>query len=282
MNITPASSVGIIGGAGNTGAQFAGLFEAQGFTVDVTGEETCDRNAELMEHCDIIVFSVPLSQAADIIREEMQHAKRADQLLLDFSSLKQEPMRALLQGAGEIIGLHPLFGPWTAVDGETVIMCPERAPQETVDSLAGVLHAMGLKTKTMTSLEHDKLMVLLQVLPHVKNFLVARTLQKMDADIDEMLAMSTPPYELELNVVGRFLDDSADLYGSIIINNPDTLHVLHTLRGCIDECIEVVEQRNLSAFSKLYDGLKQYFGSLTKTGRERSEACIHTLASSSS
>ncbi|MEK7590979.1 MAG: prephenate dehydrogenase/arogenate dehydrogenase family protein [Patescibacteria group bacterium] len=282
MIIAPKLRIGIIGGTGKTGSQFARLFQQQGFNVNVTGSETSSRNAALLRECDIIIFSVPLSESVNIITKEMSYAKRKDQLLLDLSSLKSQQISALLNGAGEVIGLHPLFGPWTDATGETVVVCPARANDETVDSLEHVLSTMGLCTKRMTAEAHDHFMGLLQVLPHVKNLLVARTLQILDADIAGVFQMSTPPYELELNVVGRFLDDNPDLYGSIIIDNPDSLKVLTALRSALDECICVVEDRDLPAFSRLYEGLKRYFGDLTKTGRDRSEACISLLASFSS
>jgi len=278
MKITSSLRIGIIGGTGKTGNQFAHLFRGQGFAVEVTGSETCHRNAELLRTCDIVVFSLPLAESALIMEQEMPNARRKDQLLLDLSSLKQPQVTALLRGSGEVIGMHPLFGPRTESTGETIILCPARATDETVRSLEELLQATGLRTKRMTAQEHDRLMAFLQVLPHVKNFLVAEVLEKSGADLPAMLATCSPPYELELNVIGRFLDDSPGLYGPIILNNPDTLVILEALGTALLSCVAMVKQKDLQGFSDRYERLRAYFGSQTAKGRENTEACIRLLS----
>ncbi len=55
-------------------------------------------------------------------------------------------------------------------------------------------------------------------------------------------------YELELNVIGRFLDDNPDLYGSIILDNPDTLKILHAFSAAVDDCIKMVEKKRHEIF----------------------------------
>ncbi|MFA7681656.1 MAG: prephenate dehydrogenase/arogenate dehydrogenase family protein [Candidatus Peribacteraceae bacterium] len=282
MNITPSLRIGIIGGTGRTGSQFARLFSEQGFPVEVTGRKTRARNAELFRTCDIIIFAVPLAESVSIIEEAIVHATREDQLLLDVSSLKQKQVAALQKGAGEVVGMHPLFGPWTEVHGETVILCPARAADTTVQSLEELLHSMGLKTKRMSAEEHDKLMALLQVLPHVKNFLVADVLQRIDADVSKILETCTPPYELELNVVGRFLDDNPALYGPIILNNPDTLSILEAFNAALSDCIAMAKKQDLKRFSERYEQLRSFFGAHAKEGRESTEACIRFLSSQQS
>ncbi|HRH94147.1 MAG TPA: prephenate dehydrogenase/arogenate dehydrogenase family protein, partial [Candidatus Peribacteria bacterium] len=93
MKLTPSMTVGIVGGAGKTGSQFARLFRAQGFTVHVTGKADRRKNAALIRDCGIIVLAVPLEHDAAVIAEEVKAAVSKDQLILDVSSLKADAVR---------------------------------------------------------------------------------------------------------------------------------------------------------------------------------------------
>lgn len=272
------SHIGIIGGAGKTGGQFASLLTKRGYKVSVTGADNADQNKKLFAECDTIIFAVPLAHSVDIMKEEIVHATRKDQLIMDLSSLKVPQVNVLLKGAGEVIGLHPLFGPWTQPHGETIVLCPARCKRQTLVGVIELFQAMDMKTKIMTAKEHDQLMAILQVLPHVKNLIVADTLQKLDADIQEVFSTCSPVYELELNAIGRFLDDTPELYGSIILDNPDTLEVLESLQETIGECIDIAKKRDLKRFSSSYKRLRNFFGGQIKDCRHRTEECISHLS----
>src|SRR4051812_35354541 len=111
MKITSSLSIGIIGGDGRTGSQFARLFRSQGFSVDVTGAKTKAKNSAIIDASDIVIFSLPLHTSAAEITKLCINAKRKDQLLLDLSSLKIDQVAGMKRGSGEVIGMHPLFGP---------------------------------------------------------------------------------------------------------------------------------------------------------------------------
>lgn len=277
MNITPDLSIGIIGGAGKTGSQFAELFRAQGFEVDVTGEDDKDRNPELIQKSDIVIFSVPLEFSAKIIEEEIVHAIREDQLVMDLSSLKVKQVAALSGAAGEAVGLHPLFGPSTDPAGQTIVLCPARAEGDTIESVLSLFANMNLNVKMMSAEEHDKLMALLQVVPHLKSYLVADTLKKLDANIDKIIEVSTPAYAIELDLIGRFLDDSPHLYGPMILDNPMSKEILRNLRDSIDHCLYCADHPEGTSFNERYGELQEFFGRHCKEGRARSEDCIRIL-----
>lgn len=277
MIITPQHTIGIIGGTGKTGGQFAQIFEDAGFTVSVTGSQTKMQNRKLLAECDIVIFTPPLHKSVAIMKTEIEHATRENQLILDLCSLKQKQVSVMNKAAGEVIGLHPLFGPTTDHKGQKVIVCPGNSTEETVESLESLLSQLGMLTRRMKPMEHDRLMSLLQVLPHLKSFLLADVLRKVDANVDEILDTCSPAYELELNVVGRFLDDNPDLYGPIILDNPDTLRILKTFRSVLDDCIEMAEKEDHHLFTERYERLQEFFGENTKRGRESAEECIKTL-----
>lgn len=279
MIISPKRSVGIIGGVGKTGSQFAKLFRSAGFDVRVTGEKTKSKNVQLIETCDIILFALPLSSAAEIMKKELSKAKRKDQLILDLSSLKVRETEAMKSAAGEVIGMHPLFGPATDPTGERIILCPVRASRQTVTSLRSLLKKMKLNTEVMTPKAHDELMLTVQVVPHLKSLLMADVLSATDTDLTKVLKTCTPTYEMEFNVIARFLDDHPDLYMPIIFRNPDTPKILRALQKIIAEYLVIAESGDLPIAEKRYRACQTAFQPHLKKARAHSEACIRTLLS---
>lgn len=279
MIITPSLSVGIIGGRGRTGRQFARLFRSAGFRVRCVGSRDHVAREVLVREADLLIFSVPLSHAADIMRRTLRAARRVDQLILDVSSLKVRECRAMTVAKGEVIGMHPLFGPTTDPRGEMVILCPVRASTQTVRSLRALLHTCELRTKILTPLEHDRLMTTVQVIPHLKSLLMADLLRRCNADLAAMLGHCTPTYRMEFNVIGRFLDDHPDLYMPIIFRNPQTPRLLRLLRRILDEYISIADTQSLMRAEKRYHACRRHFASYLASARAQSEACIRTLLS---
>lgn len=279
MIISTRHSIGIIGGEGRTGGQFASLFKEHGFTVRVTGAKTRQKNASILRECDIVIFSLPLKSAATMIRILAKNAQRKDQLLLDLSSLKVNEVNAMLRGAGEVIGMHPLFGPATDPVKERIILCPARARRETVESLSDVMHRLGLKTVIMTPPEHDRFMAIVQVIPHLKSLLMAEVMRSMKIDFTKVLSMCTPTYEMEFNVIGRFLDDHPGLYMPIIFRNPETKKILKLIQGSVKKFSSMASKENLGAAERHYGACRQFFEPHLKKARTHSEACIRTLLS---
>ena len=279
MKITRRHSIGIIGGTGRTGAQFAKLFRDLGFTVSVTDDRTKRKNAALLRRSDIVLFALPLSGAANLMRSVLKEGTRKDQLFLDVSSLKSRETEAMLTAKGDVIGMHPLFGPSTDPQGERIILCPARASRETMGSLVALLRRMGLKTIILTASEHDKLMATVQVVPHFKSLLMADVLRLRKTDLSAVLGMCTPSYEMEFNVLGRFLDDHPDLYMPILFRNPETQKILRTMKNIIDEYLAIAASGNLVTAERRYLACKKFFKPHLKRARRHSEACIRTLLS---
>ncbi len=282
MKITPQSRIGIIGGKGRTGRQFARLFRARGCPVTVTDEQTHSRNRTLFERCDIILFAVPLQESERIIRQEIVHATRKDQLIVDVSSLKEKQVKAMLRGKGDVIGMHPMFAPTSATTGQTIILCPARCAPQTLTSLRKILRVMGLRTIVMTATAHDHLMALVQALPHLKSLLIAEAMHRLNADLDAVDRSASPAYAQELDLVGRFLDDDPMLYGPIIFGNPQSRIIIRTLQTLLKECASICEKQDYRRFAKQYRTLQRRFGLARLTrARKRSEAGIRALTSSS-
>ena len=128
MQATDKFRIGIIGGAGGMGRWFGAFFEQAGHPVHVSGHASGPRPAEMAAACPVVIVSVPIAVTESVIREVGPHMKK-DSLLMDLTSLKAGPVRAMLEAsASEVIGLHPLFGPGVmSLEGQNIALCPARA-----------------------------------------------------------------------------------------------------------------------------------------------------------
>src|SRR5208337_4995691 len=102
------------GGTGGMGRIFAELFRQQGYRVLVSGRRQGPDIPAMTAQCQVIIVSVPIGITVEII-ERIGPLMEEDALLMDLTSLKTEPVQAMLRSSqAEVIGLHPLFGPGVA------------------------------------------------------------------------------------------------------------------------------------------------------------------------
>ncbi|ETW93153.1 MAG: hypothetical protein ETSY2_51930 [Candidatus Entotheonella gemina] len=105
-------TVGIIGIAGGYGQWLARIFSALGYSVigsDPRHEQNIG-NRKIVETANVVLFSVPMDMAPDVIREVVPYARK-NQLWLDVTSLKKQPVAAMLESKAEVVGLHPMVAP---------------------------------------------------------------------------------------------------------------------------------------------------------------------------
>ena len=121
--------------------------------------------------------------------------------------------------------------------------------------------------------------MIIQVLPHLKSYLMADTLRSLKVKLPEIVGNCTPTYELEFNVVARFLDDNPSLYMPIVFRNPETVKMLKELRRSLDRALAFAKSRDINGASRVYDRSKAFFKPYLKRARSHSEACIRTLLS---
>jgi prephenate dehydrogenase len=106
-----AMEIGIIGGKGDMGRWFARFFSQAGYTVHIAHKDEGMSLAEMGARCSVVMVSVPIGVTCEVI-EKIGPAMRKDALLMDITSIKAEPVEAMLRFAEcDVIGCHPLFGP---------------------------------------------------------------------------------------------------------------------------------------------------------------------------
>ncbi|MBU2234263.1 MAG: prephenate dehydrogenase/arogenate dehydrogenase family protein [Proteobacteria bacterium] len=213
--------IGIIGGTGGIGKWFAAFFRGEGYPVHVVGRREGMPIPELARRCRVVIVSVPIAATLDVIRLVGPHLPE-DSLLMDFTSLKEEPVRAmLLATTAEVIGSHPLFGPdCPSLDGQNVVLCPGRGERWLV-WLEGLLANGGARVTVTTPAEHDRMMSLVQGLTHLETILMGLTLRDSGVAPSALDAFSTPNFRTKRAIVEKVFGASPELYAGLLAGNPE-------------------------------------------------------------
>ncbi len=284
-NTSRTTKVGIVGIEGKYGQWLKRHFTSFSFNgslCEVSGSDTpktnqhvpeasCKpkTNQEVVEESDVVIFSVPLRDTVSIIEQLTQYGK-ADQLWMDVTSVKEQPMNAMLKSGADVVGLHPMCGPdvksWR---DQVVAVCYEDLKNEDWKTFVQefLKHTGGLATSYLvSSREHDENMPLVQTLPHALSFLFAATFATFDqedgstAAVAEAWKYSTPPFKLTYAAVSRILAGNSDLYIDIqMMNKSRTLAIMKTLQEHAERLHDLVETENRDGIRTLIDsGRKQF------------------------
>ncbi|HIE33236.1 MAG TPA: prephenate dehydrogenase/arogenate dehydrogenase family protein [Thermodesulfobacteriaceae bacterium] len=214
------SLIGIVGGLGKMGAWFRRVFEEAGYTVLVSDLDTPLTNRNLAERCEVVIVSVPMPVFPRVIREIGPYLPK-NAGLIDLCSLKAREVKLMLEhSTSEVVGAHPLFGPYEkGLQGQTVALCPARG-QTWYQWFKDFLEEKGARTVTVSPEEHDRIMSLVQVLNHFWLLVLGRTIEKSRLSLEKLVALSTPSFKRQLEIFSRLAPQDPELYTAIQFDNP--------------------------------------------------------------
>lgn len=279
----------ILGGTGETGSWFARYFRDKGFDVAVWGPSgktgvaarlgvryATDMIKEVGQS-DIVLLSVPIEKTVEVIRQ-VAHCMRPGSLLMDVTSLKSEPMKAMIEHAPqdvEVIGTHPMFGPtMPTLEGQTIILTPAIGrSQNWLPKIRSLFESDGARIEVLDPEEHDEIMAVVQALTHFAYIGIGATLQALDFDVEKSRKFMSPVYEIMIDFVGRILDQNPELYASIQ-KNPKAMKVRQTFIGECMRLSEKADSGDLDGFKKIMREAAGHFGQ-THEALERSDGLIN-------
>ncbi|MBU6366426.1 MAG: bifunctional chorismate mutase/prephenate dehydrogenase [Gemmatimonadetes bacterium] len=270
----PVRTVAVIGGAGRMGRRMAQLFADLGHHVLVADVDTALRPAQAAEAADVTVVSVPIDRTEAVIREVGPHVPPHG-LLMDVTSLKAAPLRAMLEATvASVVGTHPLFGPGVhSLQGQRVVLCRGRG-HEWAAWVTRMLEARGLVVVESGAEAHDRRMALVQVLTHYQTQVMGVALARLGEPLEATLPFTSPAYLLELYVTARHFGQDPGLYGPIEMRNPRTAEVTEAFQAAAREVAEVLAAGDQARFAALFEEVRGYFGPFTQEAMVQSGVLI--------
>ncbi|MDD5722826.1 MAG: prephenate dehydrogenase/arogenate dehydrogenase family protein [Syntrophales bacterium] len=246
-----AFEIGIIGGTGGIGRWFADFFRGEGYTVHVSGRTVGMRLDEMTRTCRVVIVSVPINATAAVI-EQVGPKMKEGSLLMDFTSLKEGPVRDMLRcSSSEVMGCHPLFGPDVpSIKGRNIAMCPAR-----IDKWYGwpddLFRKRGANVFEVTPEKHDRMMSIIQGLNHLDTITMGLALKETGVDLAELKNFTTPFFDTKLAIIEKTCTNNPRLYADIITGNRDILKIIATYEQSLSRIKYLVEKNDAEALAEL-------------------------------
>lgn len=270
-------TVAVIGGKGGMGACMARIFADLGHNVAIADLDTPLTPEAAAGQADVVVISVPIEVTIEVIRR-LGPLVREGALLMDVTSIKEAPVRAMLESTrASVVGTHPLFGPSVhTVQGQRIVLTPGRG-DAWATWLGQNLGARGLTVCRATAKEHDQAMAIVQVLTHFSTEVMGRTLTRLGAPVARTLEFTSPIYLMELIMTARHFAQSADLYASIQMSNPQTPGVTAEFIAAAQELREAVTGGDRETFRRLFAEVQRHMGDFRDQALDQSSYLIDRL-----
>jgi chorismate mutase / prephenate dehydrogenase len=265
----------IVGGGGRMGRLLGAALTDRGHTV------RCIEQGEPLdvEGADIVMLAVGMAHQ-QALAAKVGPRMSAGSLLCDINSLKAGVCSAMEAAwSGEVLGLHPMFGPTVGtLRRQKVVVCSVR-PGPLGEWLSSELAAMGLERVVCTPDEHDRMMAVVQVLVHFNTLVMGEALRRNGVPVARSLEFTSPIYRLELAFTGRLFAQSADLYAEIEMSNPHGPEVRQHFQDAVGAVRDLIDHGDRDGFRALFDQVSAFFGGFEEESMRLSDVVIDTLVS---
>lgn len=273
-NNTPV--IGIIGGQGQMGRLFADYFRTLGIEILISDLGTKLTNTELAKNSDIVIISVPINHTEKVIKEVLPHIRK-DSAIMDLTSIKEEPVKWMLRGNCEVMGMHPMFGSTNPIPGQTIILCHTKKSGTWSRWMENFLRKNGAKIERLTPKEHDQTMNIAQGLIHFAEITFADSIRRCGMPVEKLFHFTGKASEMKVLLAARLIAQDAGLYGNIQISNPYALKSLREFQKSVEELIKIVAKKDLNAFKKYFEKNQKFYGKYLKEAYSDSSYLIDRL-----
>ena len=260
--------VALIGGSGQMGKWFQRFFAGQGLEVLVADLNTPQTPQEVAALADVVIVSVPIPQVKQVVKDVAPHL-RPDAALMDFTSVKQVPLAAMLDHfPGEVVGTHPLFGPGEeSITGLTMVLCPGRG-ERWLNWLKALLENAGARVKVTTATEHDRLMSVVQGLSHFTLIALEMAIRQLKVSPQDLEDFATPTFATLHRLAQHLFSQDAKLYACIQLANPANRVALRALEDAVADILYFIQRQNADGLVRLIESVKEGFNLEKPAGEE--------------
>ncbi|CAB0150372.1 T-protein [Pseudidiomarina piscicola] len=263
----------VVGGEGALGGLFVERFREAGAAVHSLDKDDWALAEDYCNEADLVLISVPIAATEAVIAKLPRLPEHC--ILADVTSVKQQPVAAMLQQhRGPVVGLHPMFGPQLATLAKQLIVVTEGRHSEAYQWLLETLARWGTQLYHTTASQHDEAMGFIQVMRHLSTFVYGTHLAEEQADLQQLLDLSSPIYRLELMMVGRLFAQDPDLYADIILAHPENFAMLRRYLATFDEVLTAIEAGDKTKFVSKFREVSDYFGEFSQKFLEDSQRLL--------
>ncbi|MCL4410549.1 MAG: bifunctional chorismate mutase/prephenate dehydrogenase [Gammaproteobacteria bacterium] len=252
-------AVVVVGGQGQLGSFFARWFELSQYRVIIIDRDNLGELSAAVRDAALVLVSVPVALTVDVI--ETLPNLPDDCILADLTSVKSAPLAAMMaRHSGPVLGLHPMFGPGIPTFAkQTILVTPGRDAQAS-QWLLRQFEIWGVRLHELSAERHDRAMSVIQVMRHLSTFVYGYHLVHEDVELDELVALSSPIYRLELMMVGRLFAQSPELYADIILSDRDQHRMIRRYLQRFQDLLTLIETEGREAFIREFSDVAQWFG----------------------
>lgn len=251
----------VVGGAGALGSRFVSLFQRSGYQVQVLEADDWPNASALCQEAALVLMATPITLTCQLIAQLPELPE--DCVLADITSIKQQPLACMLaKHRGPVLGLHPMFGPDVSnLVKQVIVVCDGRFAEQS-DWLRQQLVVWGAELVEQSAAVHDERMQLIQGMRHFTSLVYGVHLAEENANLPELLALSSPIYRLELAMIGRLFAQNAELYADIMLSSAQTSALLERYLQRFQQVLSLVQQSDKAALMTEFNKGKAYFGEL--------------------
>jgi prephenate dehydrogenase len=259
MGLINNPKVGIVGGSGRMGAWLKELLEERGLVVMSAGRSSDLTPAEMARQCDVVVISVPIADTESVIKE-IGPLVPEEGLIMDLASVKKMPIEAMMKySSAQVVGVHPLFGADVRSDTDLrVAICPGRG-DDGLRWIADIFIDEKYKVTIIDPKEHDRMMGLIQGVNHFATLALGLCISRSGLDVSDLHNLSTETFLVRLERIKAIIDQPAELFRSLLMENPSAGDFIGQYRESIEQLFNITKDGNNEAFEDLFLSLEKVF-----------------------
>lgn len=240
-----AKKVGIIGGSGVVGSHFAQFFKNQGCSVEISHLGSELSNEDIVRNSEVVLFAVrPMRIVPELILELRKHIPTGlNPLWIDCTSYQGLVGRVVeaIQPRFAFLGAHPQCRPpesGTLKGHKLLVTSHPRSPQPDAEEwnhwcYSEFLPATEAKVIEIGWEEHDRLMKMEKMMPHMFSSLMAQMIVgEPKLDIERLTEISGPFFKMAFALMCRHLS-SGELGSELITEHPDSLRQMKQLEDAV-------------------------------------------------
>jgi prephenate dehydratase/prephenate dehydrogenase len=264
FNAPRLHTIGVIGGTGQMGGWFRPFFDRAGSQVLISGRTTPLSYQQCIEQSDAVIFNVPISNTVELIHKLGPYF-RPGQLMVDNTSIKTQPVSAMLEVAPEgveVLGMHTVFGPVvTELRRQNVVFTTTPRSGELAQEFEAIFYKYGATITHTTPEDHDRQMAFHQNLEHFTKVVLAEVLRAQFGAPEMMARYSSPNSRLSLITMGRVLKGDPGLYAEIQTQNLQGPGMIQEYLRVAGDIGRALMERDASRFAQAMSQCAEAFGS---------------------